>query len=101
MTEPGAGSDLAAISTTALPDGDDLVLNGTKIFISNGMLADFVIVVAKTDPAAGKKGVSLLVVEDGTAGFTRNGPLHKVGLTAQDTAELVFDDVRIPRERPG
>ncbi|MFD9667073.1 dihydro-p-hydroxycinnamoy-CoA dehydrogenase [Rhodococcus sp. NPDC059968] len=98
MTEPGAGSDLAAISTTALPDGDHLVLNGTKIFISNGMLADFVIVVAKTDPAAGKKGVSLLVVEHGTAGFTRNGPLHKVGLTAQDTAELVFDDVRVPCE---
>ncbi|NGP06495.1 acyl-CoA dehydrogenase [Rhodococcus sp. 14C212] len=97
MTEPGAGSDLAAVATTALPDGDHFVLNGSKIFISNGLLADTIIVVAKTDPAAGKNGVSLLVVEDGMPGFTKNGPLHKVGLSAQDTAELVFDDVRVPR----
>ncbi|MGX7729407.1 acyl-CoA dehydrogenase family protein [Rhodococcus sp. 2H158] len=97
MTEPGAGSDLAAVATTALPDGDHFVLNGSKIFISNGLLADTIIVVAKTDPAAGKNGVSLLVVEDGMPGFTKNGPLDKVGLSAQDTAELVFDDVRVPR----
>ncbi|HEY5852641.1 MAG TPA: acyl-CoA dehydrogenase family protein [Aldersonia sp.] len=97
MTEPGAGSDLAAITTTAIPDGDHFVLNGTKVFISNGILADTIIVVAKTDPAAGREGFSLLVVEAGMAGFTRNGPLEKVGLSAQDTAELVFDDVRVPR----
>ncbi|MGV9735245.1 acyl-CoA dehydrogenase family protein [Rhodococcus aetherivorans] len=97
MTEPGAGSDLAAVATTAIPDGDHFVLNGSKIFISNGLLADTIIVVAKTDPAAGKNGVSLLVVEDGMPGFTKNGPLDKVGLSAQDTAELVFDDVRVPR----
>ncbi|CCW14794.1 Butyryl-CoA dehydrogenase [Rhodococcus aetherivorans] len=97
MTEPGAGSDLAAVATTAIPDGDHFVLNGSKIFISNGLLADTIIVVAKTDPAAGKNGVSLLVVEDGMPGFTKNGPLDKVGLSAQDTVELVFDDVRVPR----
>ncbi|MEE2034880.1 acyl-CoA dehydrogenase family protein [Rhodococcus chondri] len=98
MTEPGAGSDLGAVATTAIPDGDHFVLNGTKIFISNGILADTIIVVAKTDPAAGKHGVSLLVVEDGMPGFTKNGPLDKVGLSAQDTAELVFDNVRVPRD---
>ncbi|WP_416062566.1 acyl-CoA dehydrogenase family protein [Rhodococcus indonesiensis] len=97
MTEPGAGSDLAAVTTTAIPDGDHFVLDGSKIFISNGILADTIIVVAKTDPAAGKNGVSLLVVEDGMPGFTKNGPLDKVGLSAQDTAELVFDNVRVPR----
>lgn len=97
MTEPGAGSDLGAVATTARPDGDAFVLNGSKIFISNGILADVVIVVAKTDPVAGKRGISLLVVESGMPGFTRNGPLDKVGLSAQDTAELVFDDVRVPR----
>lgn len=97
MTEPGAGSDLAAITTTATPSGDHFVLNGTKTFISNGIIADIVIVVARTDPAAGRNGMSLLVVEAGTPGFTTNGPLEKVGLSAQDTAELVFQDVHVPR----
>lgn len=97
MTEPGAGSDLGAISTTALPQGDHFVLKGAKTFISNGMVADTIIVAAKTDPAAGKAGVSLLVVEDGMPGLSKHGPLDKVGLTAQDTAELVFDDVIVPR----
>jgi alkylation response protein AidB-like acyl-CoA dehydrogenase len=97
MTEPGAGSDLGAVAATAIPDGDGFVLNGSKIFISNGVIADTIIVVAKTDPAVGKRGVSLLVVEDGMPGFTKNGPLDKVGLSAQDTAELVFEDVRVPR----
>ena len=97
MTEPGTGSDLAAITTTARPDGDEFVLNGAKTFISNGMLADVVIVVARTDPDAGRAGISLLVVEADAPGFTRSGPLKKVGLAAQDTAELFFDDVRVPR----
>ena len=86
MTEPGTGSDLASIATTARPDGDDFVLNGAKTFISNGLLADFVIVVARTDADAGRDGFSLLVVEDGMPGFTRSGPLKKIDLGAQDTA---------------
>jgi alkylation response protein AidB-like acyl-CoA dehydrogenase len=98
MTEPSAGSDLQGIKTTAVRDGDDYVLNGSKTFISNGILADLVIVVAKTDPSAGAKGVSLLVVERGMAGFERGRNLDKVGLHAQDTAELFFDNVRVPRE---
>jgi alkylation response protein AidB-like acyl-CoA dehydrogenase len=98
MTEPAAGSDLQGIKTTALRDGDDYVLNGSKTFISNGILADLVIVVAKTDPAAGAKGVSLLVVERGMRGFDRGRNLDKVGMHAQDTAELFFDDVRVPKE---
>lgn len=97
MTEPGTGSDLANITTTALPDGDDFILNGSKTFISNGLLADYFIVVARTDPEAGRKGISLLVVEGDAAGFTRSGPLKKIGLAAQDTAELHFDNVRVPR----
>lgn len=97
MTEPGTGSDLASIATTARPDGDDFVLNGAKTFISNGLLADFVIVVARTDADAGRDGFSLLVVEDGMPGFTRSGPLKKIGLGAQDTAELSFANVRVPR----
>jgi alkylation response protein AidB-like acyl-CoA dehydrogenase len=98
MTEPGTGSDLAAVTTTARPERDGFVLNGAKTFVTNGTLADTVIVVAKTDPAAGKRGISLLVVEDGTPGFTKTGPLDKVGLTLQDTAELHFDDVHIPHD---
>ncbi|MFV0372776.1 acyl-CoA dehydrogenase family protein [Microbacterium sp.] len=98
MTEPGTGSDLAAIATTAIPSGDEFVLNGAKTFISNGLLADFYIVVARTDPAAGRDGISLVVVDADTPGFTRTGPLKKVGLPAQDTAELSFVDARIPRE---
>ncbi|MCW2913864.1 MAG: acyl-CoA dehydrogenase domain protein, partial [Actinomycetia bacterium] len=97
MTEPAAGSDLQGIKTTAMKDGDDYVLNGSKTFISNGILADLVIVVAKTDPSAGAKGVSLLVVERGMPGFDRGRNLDKVGMHAQDTAELFFDNVRVPR----
>ena len=97
MTEPGAGSDLAAITTTALPDRGDLVLNGAKTFISTGTIADAFIVVARTDPDAGRRGMSLLVVDAAAPGLSRSGPLRKVGLAAQDTAELVFEDVRVPR----
>jgi alkylation response protein AidB-like acyl-CoA dehydrogenase len=98
MTEPGAGSDLQGISTTARRDGDHYVLNGQKTFISNGILADRVVVVAKTDPEAGAQGISLLVVDRGMPGFTRGRNLDKIGLKAQDTAELFFDDVRLPAE---
>ena len=98
MTEPGAGSDLQGIRTTAVRDGGDYVLNGSKIFITNGYLCDLVIVVAKTDPARGAKGTSLLVVDTSMAGFTKAKPLHKVGMKAQDTCELFFDDVRVPAE---
>lgn len=98
MTEPGAGSDLQGIRTTAVDQGDHYLLNGSKTFISNGILADLVIVVAKTDPEAGHKGVSLLVVERGMDGFERGRNLEKVGLKAQDTAELFFDDVVVPKE---
>lgn len=97
MTEPGTGSDLAGIATTALLDGDEFVLNGAKTFISNGLLADYFIVVARTNPDAGREGFSLLVVEADSPGFTRTGPLKKIGLAAQDTAELHFDQVRVPR----
>jgi alkylation response protein AidB-like acyl-CoA dehydrogenase len=99
MTEPGTGSDLQSIRTTARRDGDSWVLNGAKTFITNGINADLVIVVARTDPEApGAKGTSLLVVERGMPGFTRGRNLEKVGLKAQDTAELFFDDVRVPAE---
>ncbi|TCJ00637.1 acyl-CoA dehydrogenase family protein [Aeromicrobium sp. IC_218] len=98
MTEPGTGSDLQSIATTAVRDGDHYVLNGAKTFISNGILADLVIVAAKTDPSAGAMGVSLIVVERGMAGFERGRNLDKMGLKAQDTAELFFDDVRVPVE---
>ncbi|HEX2313739.1 MAG TPA: acyl-CoA dehydrogenase family protein [Thermomonospora sp.] len=96
MTEPAAGSDLQGMKTTAVRDGDHYVLNGSKTFISNGILADLVIVAAKTDPSAGAHGVSLLVVERGMAGFERGRNLDKVGMHAQDTAELFFDNVRVP-----
>lgn len=96
MTEPGAGSDLQGIRTTAVRDGDSFVLNGQKTFISNGILADLVIVVARTDPDAGHRGISLLVVERGMAGFDRGRNLEKIGQKAQDTAELFFADVRVP-----
>jgi alkylation response protein AidB-like acyl-CoA dehydrogenase len=96
MSEPGAGSDLQGIQTTAVRDGDGYVLNGQKTFISNGQLCDLVIVVAKTDPAAGHRGISLLVVERGMAGFERGRNLAKVGMHAQDTSELFFADVRVP-----
>jgi alkylation response protein AidB-like acyl-CoA dehydrogenase len=96
MTEPGAGSDLRAIGTTAVRDGETWVLNGAKTFITNGIHADYVIAVAYTDPEAGAKGMSLLMVERGMEGFSRGRKLKKVGLQAQDTAELFFDDVRVP-----
>jgi alkylation response protein AidB-like acyl-CoA dehydrogenase len=96
MTEPGAGSDLQGITTTARRDGDDFVLDGSKTFITSGVQCDFVIVVARTDPAAGSKGMSLLVVEDGTDGFARGRKLSKVGMHAQDTAELFFHSCRVP-----
>ena len=99
MTEPGTGSDLKAIRTTARRDGTDWVLSGSKTFITNGINADLVIVVARTDPdAPGSRGLSLLVVERGMPGFTRGRNLAKVGLKAQDTAELFFDEVRVPAE---
>lgn len=98
MTEPGAGSDLQGVKTTAVLDGDEYVINGSKTFITNGFLADLVIVVAKTDPKAGAKGISLFVVEAGTPGFSKGKRLEKVGMKAQDTSELFFQDVRIPRE---
>ena len=98
MTEPGAGSDVAAMRTRAVREGDSYVLNGSKTFISNGLLADLVIVAAKTDPQAGAHGVSLFVVEAGTPGFERSKPIAKIGLHAQDTAELFFDDCRIPAD---
>jgi alkylation response protein AidB-like acyl-CoA dehydrogenase len=98
MSEPNAGSDLAGIQTTAVPHGDHYLLNGQKTFITNGILSDAVIVVAKTDPAAGHKGITLLVVERGMAGFERGRNLEKIGLKAQDTAELFFHDVQVPVE---
>ncbi|TSD96060.1 acyl-CoA dehydrogenase [Skermania sp. ID1734] len=96
MTEPGTGSDLQGIKTRAVRDGDDWVLNGSKTFITNGINSDIVIVVAQTDPDKGAQGFSLLVVERGMKGFERGRNLDKVGLKAQDTAELSFTDVRVP-----
>jgi len=97
MTEPGAGSDLKNIKTTALRDGDHYVINGAKTFISNGSQGDLIVVVAKTDPAAGAKGVSLIVVETADCpGFTRGRILDKVGQHGADTSELSFEDVRVP-----
>ena len=99
MSEPGAGSDLQGVKTTALlqPDGSYL-LNGSKTFITNGWHADLVIVVAKTDPAAGAKGTSLLLVERGMPGFEKGKRLKKLGMKAQDTSELFFDNVRVPAD---
>jgi len=98
MTEPGAGSDLQGVKTTAVLDGDEYVINGSKTFITNGFLADLVIVVAKTDPKAGAKGTSLFLVEANTPGFEKGKRLEKVGMKAQDTSELFFQDVRVPKE---
>jgi len=98
MTEPGTGSDLAAIATTAIRDGDDYVINGAKTFISNGQLCDLVIVAAKTDPdpANAHKGISLFVVEANRKGFARGKRLHKMGMASQDTSEMFFEDCRVP-----
>ncbi|WP_369228061.1 acyl-CoA dehydrogenase family protein [Streptomyces sp. R39] len=98
MTEPGAGSDLQGIRTTATDQGDHWLLNGAKTFISNGILADLVVVVARTTPEGGSGGQSLLVVERGMRGFERGRNLDKIGQKAQDTAELFFNDVRVPKE---
>ena len=98
MTEPGTGSDLAGIRTTATRDGDSYVLNGSKTFITNGINSSLVIVACKTDPTQRHRGMSLLVVEEGMEGFTRGRNLDKIGLHAQDTAELFFEDVRVPVE---
>ncbi|HEY4598156.1 acyl-CoA dehydrogenase family protein [Corynebacterium sp.] len=99
MTEPEAGADLAGIRTLARDNGDgSFTVNGAKTFISNGVQADFTIIVAITDPEKGRAGISLLIVEDGMEGYTKTGPLKKVGLKSQDTAELSFENVQIPAE---
>ena len=96
MTEPGIGSDLASMTTTARRDGDDYVVNGSKTFITNGINADLVVTAVKTDPTQRHRGMSLVVIERGMDGFERGRNLEKVGLHAQDTAELFFTDVRVP-----
>ena len=98
MTEPGAGSDLQAIRTTAVRDGDDYVINGQKTFITNGYYCDLIVLAVKTDPKAqpAYKGVSLIVVENGTPGFMKSRKLEKMGLHSSDTAELFFEDCRVP-----
>jgi acyl-CoA dehydrogenase len=96
MSEPGAGSDLAGIRTSARKEGDEWVINGQKTFISNGILSDVVIVVCRTDPEAGHRGFSLIAVERGAPGFERGRKLDKIGHHAQDTAELYFSDCRVP-----
>ncbi len=97
MTEPDTGSDLQAVKTTAIRDGDEYVINGSKTYITNGQTADLIIVVAKTDPKQGARGISLVVVEtDKVQGFERGRNLAKVGLKAADTSELFFNDVRVP-----
>ena len=98
MTEPGAGSDLKAIRTTARKDGDHYVINGSKIFISNGQNCDLLVLAAKTDPALGAKGVSLFLVDAATPGFTRGQNLEKIGQHAGDTSELFFNDMRVPAD---
>ena len=96
MTEPGAGSDLQGMQTRAVRDGNHFVINGQKVFISNGQLADLVVLAAKTDPEAGAKGISLILVEREREGFTRGRNLEKIGYHAQDTSELFFENVRVP-----
>src|SRR4030081_3414954 len=96
MTEPHAGSDLKAIRTRAVRDGDDFVINGQKVFISNGQLCDFVVLATKTDGSAGAKGVTLFIVESSRQGFARGRNLEKIGMKAQDTSELFFENIRVP-----
>ncbi len=96
MTEPHAGSDLKNIRTRAVRDGDDYVINGQKVFISNGQLCDVLVLATKTDSSAGAKGITLFLVEGDRPGFTRGRNLEKLGMKAQDTSELFFDDVRVP-----
>ena len=96
MTEPSGGSDLAALRTTAVQDGDDWIINGSKTFITNGYSADLIVVAARTTPGSGAKGITLFGIESGMEGFTRGRKLDKVGQTESDTAELFFDNVRVP-----
>jgi alkylation response protein AidB-like acyl-CoA dehydrogenase len=98
MTEPGTGSDLASIATTAVRERDEYVVNGSKTFITNGINSDLIVTAVKTDPAAKHRGLSLLVIEAGAEGFARGRNLEKLGTHAQDTAELFFDDLRVPVE---
>ena len=96
LTEPGGGSDLKAMRTRAVRDGDHYVINGQKTYISNGQLCDLLVLACKTDPDAGAKGVSLILVEATREGFQRGRKLEKLGLKAQDTSELFFNDMRVP-----
>ncbi len=98
MTEPGTGSDLQGIKTNAVLDGDHYILNGSKTFITNGQMADLVIVVARTNPEQGSKGTSLLLVDANSDGFEKGQNLEKIGMKAQDTSELFFQDVKVPKE---
>jgi citronellyl-CoA dehydrogenase len=98
ISEPNAGSDVANIRTYAKQDGDDYIINGSKIFITNGIRADFITLVAKTDPAKGFEGVTLFLVDTDTPGFIRSRKLEKVGMLCSDTAELAFQDMRVPKE---
>ena len=98
MTEPGAGSDLQGMRTSAVDKGDHFVVNGSKTFITNGYLSDVVVTAVKTDPTQGAKGISVMLIEEGMPGFTKGKPFQKVGLHAQDTCELFFDNVKVPKE---
>jgi citronellyl-CoA dehydrogenase len=98
ITEPGAGSDVAGIRTTAVKDGDEYVINGSKTFITNGVRADFILMVAKTDPDAGHNGITLFLVDTDTPGFRVSRQLEKMGMHASDTAELAFEDMRVPAD---
>lgn len=98
MTEPGAGSDLAAMRTSAVKDGNTYVINGSKTFITNGIHADLVIVTAKTDPSAGARGISLFLVDASLPGFSRGKKIEKMGQHSSDTAELFFDNLRVPAD---
>ena len=100
MTEPDTGSDLQSVKTTAVKDGDDYVINGSKTYITNGQNCGMVIVVAKTDPSQGAKGISLIVVETDNPGFKRGRNLKKLGQTAADTSEMFFEDCRVPQNQP-
>lgn len=98
MTEPGAGSDLQGMRSTAIDHGDYYLVNGSKTFITNGYLSDVVVVAVKTDPSKGAKGISLIVLDNSMEGYTKGVPFEKVGLHAQDTCELFFEDVKVPKE---
>ncbi|WP_026946628.1 acyl-CoA dehydrogenase family protein [Algoriphagus marincola] len=98
MTEPGAGSDLQGMRTSAVDQGDHYLVNGSKTFITNGYLSDVVVVAVKTDPTKGAKGISLVLVDSKMEGFSKGKPFEKVGLHAQDTCELFFEDVKVPKE---